>query len=355
MKVAIVSDQHYGVRNNNALFLNKFNQFYDDIFFPYLKEHGITTVWNGGDSFDNRKTLNVMTLTEYSKHYLDRFAEYGIEEHALIGNHTTYYKNTNEVNSLSELYEDKPNLHLYESSPKAVNFDGTIVGFIPWICASNHDECIRFLETTNATVIIGHFEINGFYMNAGIQCENGLKPSLFDRFDMVFSGHFHKRHSIKNVHYVGTPYQMTFADVDEPKGFHVFDTETKELEFIENPNHMFYRIYYDDENYSLDVEDYSVKTLDNQFKDCYIKIVVMKKTDPALFDSFLDTIESHGPANVQIIEQFLEDLVEEDVAINMGLPTIEIIKNHIDESDSIVDKNELKQIMAKVHIEAINM
>ena len=48
---------------------------------------------------------------------------------------------------------------------------------------------------------------------------------------------------------LGNPYQMFWNDVDDKRGFHIFDTETNELEFIENPYTIFERIYYEDNNH----------------------------------------------------------------------------------------------------------
>ena len=79
--------------------------------------------------------------------------------------------------------------------------------------------------------------------------------------DRVFSGHYHHRSSQDNIHYLGNPYEIYWNDVNETRGFHVFDTETLEHTPINNPYRMFYKISYNDDNYqTFDARPYKDKT-----------------------------------------------------------------------------------------------
>ena len=45
MKIAIINDTHFGVRNDHQGFLDYMFQFFDEQFFPYLVENNIKTVF----------------------------------------------------------------------------------------------------------------------------------------------------------------------------------------------------------------------------------------------------------------------------------------------------------------------
>ena len=72
MKVAIITDQHFGARKNSKLFHDYFLKFYNDIFFPTLEEYGIDTVIDMGDTFDSRKGIDFSSLSWAKSNYYDR-------------------------------------------------------------------------------------------------------------------------------------------------------------------------------------------------------------------------------------------------------------------------------------------
>ena len=61
MKTGSLNDTHFGARNDSPAFIKYFNRFYDEIFFPYLQEHNITTLIHLGDVVDRRKFINYNT------------------------------------------------------------------------------------------------------------------------------------------------------------------------------------------------------------------------------------------------------------------------------------------------------
>lgn len=349
MKIALIADQHFGARNNSNLFFDYFDRFYNDRFFPYLDEHGIDVILNAGDHLDNRKTINVLAGQRFSSTWIKNLCDRNIQEHSILGNHTVYYRNTNKVNSLDQFYKDKDNLHLYTVSPEEVEIGGIVWGMIPWITTDNKEECLEFIRTTKAQILFGHFEIIGFYMDGGHKCETGISVSELKRFDRVFSGHFHKKQTLNNVSYLGTPYDLTYADIGETKGFHVFDTETMDMEFIPFDEKLFYKFVYDDveNDYNFDEYDFS------KLKGCFVKLIVSKRKDDAKYEILLDKLEEIGIYKLDIIET-IEDAVY-DNSVDMSLSTIEIINNHIDSSDSVSEPEALKRIMGMVYTEAMNM
>ena len=99
MKVAIITDQHFGFKKGSKLYHDYFLKFYEETFFPTLEREGITTILDLGDTFDNRKGIDSYSLDWAKKHYFDPIHLRGIDVVSIVGNHTAYYKNTNEINT----------------------------------------------------------------------------------------------------------------------------------------------------------------------------------------------------------------------------------------------------------------
>ena len=145
MKVAIITDQHFGARNDSIAFLDFYQNFYDNTFFPYLQEHNITTCIHLGDITDRRKFINFKTLQKFRHDFVWKLGQMGVDTHVIIGNHDTYYKNTNEVNSMNSLFtsfDGAKEPWIYEKSTE-VEFDGCKMLFVPWICAENQEETMQ--------------------------------------------------------------------------------------------------------------------------------------------------------------------------------------------------------------------
>ena len=113
MKVAIITDQHFGARKGSKHLHDYFKQFYDDVFFPYIEEHGIDTIVDMGDTFDNRRSIDLWSLEWAKENYYDRLEKLGITVHTIVGNHTAYYKDTNAINSVDLLLKQYKNVKIY--------------------------------------------------------------------------------------------------------------------------------------------------------------------------------------------------------------------------------------------------
>ena len=346
MKIAIITDTHFGARNDNQNFSDYFFKFYENTFFPYLVENNITTCIHMGDVMDRRKYVSYKTATDFRTGFINKFEELGIDLHITVGNHDTYYKNTSEVNSMDELVGDRFKVY---TEPEIVDFGGVPIVLMPWINANNYDKAIKVLKTANADILMGHLEINGFAMNAGqMMCEGSWDKVEFKRFETVFSGHFHHKNDDGQIYYLGTPYEIYWSDFNDPKGFHIFDTETRELERIVNPNTIYKKIYYDDT-----VHDYTKHNVD-QYKDHYVKLIVVNKKDLYGFDKFTDKLLSADTFEVKIIEDFSEldaNNVSDEIVENSE-DTITLLEKYIDEIDVSLDKARLKNTMKSLYSEA---
>ena len=227
MKTAIITDTHFGARNDNIAFSRFFTKFYENIFFPYLKEHNIKNLIHMGDVFDRRKFVNYKSLYDAKDMFFDPMAKNNIECHMLAGNHDTFYKTTNEVNSPALLLKEYSNIITYSDPCELTYCDSTFL-MMPWLCKENYEGAVKLINNTKCDLMFGHLEVNGFEMIRGQFCAEGLDRKLFDKFDMVFSGHFHHKSDNGTIYYLGNPYQTNWMDYKDPRGFHIFDFETRE-------------------------------------------------------------------------------------------------------------------------------
>lgn len=346
MKIAIVNDSHFGARNDSSLFLDHFTQFYTEVFFPYCEEHEIDTVLHLGDFFDRRKYINFNTLSTVKENILNPMVDKGINLYLTVGNHDSYFKNTLRINSPNELLASYDNIHV-NTNPVDLVFDGTSISMIPWITGDNKEEIFSFLKSTKSSIVCGHFELNGYEVFRGVKFKGGMEDTILKRFEMVLSGHFHSKYTKNNVFYLGTQYQITFSDLNDQKGFHVLDTDTRELEFVENPNRMFYSLEYDDKS-SVDFE-----YLDEKFTNKFVKVIVINKTNNNLFEKYIDKLYNLDVADLSVVEDFSSE-DEEQSNVDLKKDTIDIIFEEVDNLETVLDKTILKKNLKILYMEALN-
>ena len=350
MKIAILNDTHFGVRNDSEAFRNYQLRFYNEIFFPYLEKHNIKTLIHLGDVVDRRKFINFQTASIFRKQFFDRLWKQKIDTHIIIGNHDTYFKNTNEVNAIDNLYTsfDGINEPFIYTRPKVVEFDGVPILFMPWICDDTREESMHMLNTAKADLCFGHLEIKGIEMQNGVINEHGNDKADFNRFEKVVSGHFHKHTDDGHIFYCGAQYEMTWSDYQDPKGFHIFDTETREMERIWNPLTIHKKIIYDDKKKSYD--SFDIQPYHNHF----IKLIVLNKTDDEQFDKFVERLYNEITVHdLNIIEDYsdIKASVRDDV-IEMGEDTVTFLNNYVDQLETDVNKTKLKEYLKSFYIEA---
>jgi predicted phosphodiesterase len=346
MKIALLNDTHFGARNDSPAFIKYMNKFYDELFFPYLKENDIDTLVHLGDVVDRRKFINHNTAYNFKKHFWNKLDDMNIDTHVILGNHDTYYKNTNEVNAMQNLNLSK-DVKIYTKTTQ-VEFDGLPILFIPWICDDNETESVELITNSQAVVAMGHLEVKGFEMHNGHYNEHGLEKGAFKRFEKVFSGHFHKKSDDGQIYYLGTQYEMTWSDFNCPKGFHIFDTETRELTRVSNPNKMFKKIHYNDK-----LKNYDELFL-HEYDNTYVKLFVADKTDSDMYDRFVDRMYNEiNVHELQVVEDMsdLNASVREDI-LEQGEDTLTFLGNYIEQADTEVDKQKLKQFAKELYAEA---
>ena len=341
MRIAIITDTHWSARKSSRHLHDYFELFYRNIFFPSLEEHGVEAVIHMGDAFDNRKSIDFWGLDWTRRVVLEPLRKY--ETHIIVGNHDIFLRNSTEINAPELLLKDYPNIRTY-SSPQTIKVGGLDIMMVPWICSDNYDETLSQIKKSKAKVAMGHLELQGFRVNRNLIMEDhGTDPKIFEKFTKVFSGHYHTRSDNGTVFYLGNPYEMYWTDVNDTRGFHIFDTETLTHTPINNPYKLFHNIYYEDTNYKL----FNASEYENKI----VKVIVRKKTKPKDFEKFIDKLYSVGVQDLKIIENF-EIQESEDFEIDEEENTLSILNRYIDESEFELDKSIIKGIFQDLYRQA---
>ena len=341
MKIGILTDSHYGAKKGSKHLHDYFELFYKNVFFPTLEEHEIKNVIHMGDVFDSRKSIDYQSLEWAKRVVFDPLKKY--EVHMLVGNHDCYFKDSNHVNSPELLLQDYSNIKTY-SSPTNTKIGGIDITLIPWICSDNYDETLKVIQKSNAKIAMGHLELRGFYVNKHlVMDDHGMDSTIFSKFEKVFSGHYHTRSDNGKIFYLGNPYEMYWTDVNDIRGFHIFDTETLIHTPVNNPYKLFYNIYYDDTPYqTFDASKYSNKI---------VKVIVRKKSKPKSFEKFIDNLYKIGVQDLKIVENF-EIKENDDFVVEEEENTISVLNRYIDESEFNFDKNVIKGIFENLYKQA---
>ncbi len=346
MKIAILNDTHCGIRNSSEIFLNNAEEFYNNIFFPECEKQGIKQIVHLGDYYDHRKFVNFKALNHNRRIFLDQIRKRGMSMDIIPGNHDTFYKNTNELNSLKECLGHYMNEVHIIMEPTVMQYDSLKLGLLPWICQDNYHLCMNFIRDCKADWIGSHLELNGFEMMRGLTNKHGMDPKLFSRFEMVLSGHYHCSSKKDNIWYLGSQMEFFWSDAHDPKCFHILDTETREMLKIRNPHTLFEKILYNDEE--IDYSNYN-----KDLTDKFVKVVVVNKTDPFIFDRFIDNIQNQKIYELKIAENFNEFIGANVEDENMSFEdTAEIVDTYIDAVDTDLDKNKIKVEMRQLMTEA---
>lgn len=346
MRIALLNDTHFGCRNDSPSFIEYQNRFYDELFFPYIIEKKIDTLIHLGDVVDRRKFINHNTAHNFKLKFWNRLDELNIDTHIIVGNHDTYYKNTNEVNALQNLNLSKQT-KVYTKATE-ISLGGLDILLLPWICDDNLEDTIQAIDNSTSQICMGHLEIKGFEMHNGIINEHGLEKEQLKRFEKVLSGHFHKKSDDKHIYYLGTQYEMTWSDYNCPKGFHIFDTETREMERISNPITIFKKIIYDDTKINYDmfkVEDYD---------KCFVKLFVSQRTNEEMYNRLIEKFYNKINLHELVIAEDPSDIkstVREDV-LSQGEDTLTFLGNYIDQIDTKLNKKKLKEFAKELYMEA---
>jgi len=354
MKIALITDQHFGARNDSKRVHDHFQKFYEDVFFPEIKRRGIDTVIDLGDTFDRRKYISFTSLKRAKEMFFQPLADNGIKLHVIVGNHDSVYKNTLDVNSIDLLLEEYENITTYVQ-PEVIEMDGTEIMLVPWICDANEEQTFVMADKTSAQILLGHLELSGYQMYKGGFIDHGISDHWLKKFELVCSGHYHHKSTTGNVNYLGCPYEMTWSDYDDTKGFHVLDTLTRTIEFVPNPHTLFHKVWYDDTDLDMaglleqtkNFEDYNGKS---------VKVIIKTKDNPTLFDMFIERLEKVDPLNIQVVQDHLHlDMEDDEDIIDEAEDTLTILNTYVDNLEIKNDRVDLQQLLRSLYDEALSI
>jgi len=223
------------------------------------------------------------------------------------------------------------------------------MAFIPWLTEENQSQFDSIINEPGVQIAFGHLEVSGFEMHSGITSQTGISKTIFNKFEMVMSGHFHKRSTDGHIYYLGCPYEMTWADCNDPKGFHTFDTSTRELEFIPNERNIFEKIHYNDK--TTNYKDVEVSQYDKKF----VKLLVEHRDDYYEFDKFLDRLYNDiSVHDLKVVEDFSDlsvDFVSDDI-VKESQDTLSLLDRYVDDIPTDLDKERIKTKLKSLYIEA---
>ncbi len=340
--VALLGDLHIGQRDDDMwvqAYQKKFFQFMVD----ELEERGVTQILQLGDWFDVRRGATQETLMFQRTFFNDLLKPY--DTHVLVGNHDMHMREHIVPNTPYEVLSLLPNMTIYEK-PTTVDFGGVKIDIIPWICKENSKEIGEFIDASTSEYCVGHFELNGYLFARG-QKSTGIDAGFLKKYKQVWSGHFHTQSEAGNVQYLGTPYTLTLADADDKRGFFLFDTETHELEFVENPDCWHTKLYYD-------ANTFDPATIPS-YADKNVKIIVNRRSSDSNNISF-DVVEER----IASIAHACQTLDELDIIADVadGVKDIKDIDDYVGEyADTLEEstdvKEQVKAIFSSLRAEAL--
>lgn len=345
MKLPLLGDTHFGARGNSHFFLSSCADFFDNVFFPYMRENNLTEFVQLGDLMESRKAVGMTALNTLRTKFLEPLEEHGIRGHFIPGNHDILHNNTSELNWLNELIPAKqyPTQNVIQR-PTTLDFDGTNIDIVPWINKENEEASLEFIKNSTSAVNLGHYDIIGFEMVSGVACIHGFDRKMFKHYKIVVSGHYHNYSQDDNITYSGCPYAFNWNDYGHRKGFLVLDTSTLELEYVENPRTDFHKIIFNDEE--TDYAEYDFTPVENAF----VKLIVDKQTDDKLFEEFTTKLEDIAyMVDVMDMREIIPDEGDVDISVE---DTTTILNRTVDEVETNLDRERVKVKLHEILVEA---
>jgi len=330
--IAVFTDPHFGNKGHDLKVFEQQMLFFEQQFFPYILKHDIKFVVCCGDFYHDRNKIDWYIQNELKRRFFQWFDDNDVELHTLVGNHDTYYKSTLDQNSLSETTKFFTNVHAYVN-PTRVTYAPYTIGFNPWILDNKNPNL-----TERVDILLGHFDVVGFPMMKGITSKDGLNPKDLAKYKLVLSGHYHIHHIQDNFHMVGSPFQLSWNDFNEPKGFLVLDNNFN-YEYIQNQTTpQFIKIYYDEGNIEvlgLDYDDEPIpmskeKSLEVASNN-YCRLFTRKVDDQMKLELYHTSLLAVSCDDYKIDIVSLQDTVEDfdstefDAKFEEGESTLQLI------------------------------
>jgi DNA repair exonuclease SbcCD nuclease subunit len=303
--IGLITDTHIGARSSSSIFREYMKWWYENSFFPVLKDNDVKYIVHAGDFFDARNAITLQDIDFVINWFAKQLIVYDIRFIVVLGNHDVAFKNSNRIHSLSILKAAAPNHVTVIEEPRKMIIDNQDYVLVPWINNENYDSTLKFLndiENKKDVIVIGHFEINGMKMyKHSPLCEGGLDQSLFKEFKEVWSGHFHHRSKVGNIRYLGSLFHLNWEDYGDDRGFHIYDSDINNLTFLENKDSLFLEFEF---NYDI-LKDVSDDELKSWIEGRFIRLYVLTEYEKVHLLDTISRINKCKPHNLQIINEFV--------------------------------------------------
>lgn len=349
MKFLVVGDLHIGVGSDDKWQENIRKELMTQVI-EYAKSNNIKRLVFLGDVFDDRRAITHRSLELNREIIIEPIQQNNLEAIMIIGNHDAMYKNTLKPNAITEVFGKLDNFHVVESA-ETIMFGDTPIDFISWICNDNIEEILAHIQTTKAKYAFGHFELVGFDYYKGIKAKHGQDPQFLSKYKEFWSGHYHTI----NGPYLGTPFTITNNDVNEMRGFWLFDTDNMSRPLIIPNNKIWHRRF----SYPMDAsmrEDYSLDI--SEFENCRVTIDLNDQPDSffneleSKLESIVDRLEVKNNYVIQNVID-TQNKIDNDIKADGG--PLELADENINQNDLINedDKDIIKKMLNELYINAI--
>ena len=232
-KAAVFTDIHFGLKSNSTLH-NEDCLAFVQWATEKAQEQGCETCLFLGDWHNHRASINIVTLN-YSLRALEHMNNNFERVFFIPGNHDLYYRDKRDIQSV-EFAKHLPNVTICNDW-----FTDGDVTIAPWLCGDDH----KRIPSLKGQYMFGHFELPGYLMNAMVEMpDHGeVRREHFNNFEHVFTGHFHKRQTKRNITYIGNCFPHNYADAgDDERGLMVLEWG-QEPEFHAWPDQPTYRVH----------------------------------------------------------------------------------------------------------------
>lgn len=329
--IGIVGDAHFGARNGSPEYHEYFSEFWKD-FFAWVQKNKVKKVIFEGDTFDVRKHVNTWTLDFFKKVVVQQVLDLDLEVFVIVGNHDIYYKESLKINTPDLVLSEYGKNFKVISEPTEVTLEGYRWLLVPWVTKENSSAVAEAVKASEADYCVGHFEFDGFPMHPGSLAKTHMNHSTYKKFKLVLSGHYHTQSRKDNVLYTGTPYEITWIDCGDPKGFFKFDDG--EFEFIQNTHTIHRKISYPEKPSDL--------------RSKYVQAYVEDLSDRKAIEAWKQWVIEQGCHDVKFSERstvsYASEMNLENVKTNE-----ELIFSYIDHLDTGLDKTRLKNKMSELY------
>ena len=295
-KFLLFSDIHVHPHKKSQARLNDCLQALEWVFETAKKEK-VNCVLFGGDLLHDRQKIDTLT---YVKVYniLSKYQNEGFKIYLVVGNHDMWFSNDWSVTSVKPFGSIK-NIEVI-AEPKNLNLFGVDWFFLPYT-HNPVDELKKCTTDISNTYLLGHLSIDGAKLNssgsvADVVIEHDgdmikISKDLFLKFKIAFFGHYHSYQKLaENVMYIGSPLQLSYGESGDKKHVIILDTDSDELNYIENtfsPVHLYIK--------EDDLKNYTKEELEGNFVT-----VLSDGSDDKNTKKNMQLIQEQGASTVQV-------------------------------------------------------